>query len=261
MRRTTVVNRVFVLSTMTAVVAATLSASGYAAGAAAQDDASPSVWDGVYSTEQAREGQALYRETCARCHGEDLTGSNASALVGDAFILDWGGLKLNSVLTRVRTMPPGRAGILDDDSYLAVTAYLLKANAFPAGSDALTAAHAAEVDVYGADGPDAVPNFALVQVVGCLDRDMDDRTWIVTDASEPIRTRDPEASEDDLLMITRTIPLGDNTLELMYVFPDPAAYKGHRVEAKGFLIRRGHMGAPDAINVTMVGSLDAACRP
>ena len=254
-------NRVFVSTLAAVAAAAALSASGYAAGAAAQDDASRSVWDGVYSTDQAQEGQALYGESCARCHGEDLTGSNASALVGDAFILDWGGLKLNSVLTRVRSMPPGRAGILGDDGYLAITAYILKANAFPAGSEALTAAHAAEVDVFGVDGPDAVPNFALVQVVGCLDRDTDDRTWIVTDASEPIRTRDPEASEDDLLMITRTMPLGDNTFELMYVFPDPAALKRHRVEAKGFLIRRGHMGAPDAINVTMVGSLDAACRP
>ena len=254
-------NRVFASAIAAVAAAAALSASGYAAAAAAQDDASPSVWDGVYSTEQARQGAALYGESCARCHGEDLTGSNASALVGDAFILDWGGLKLNSVLTRIRTMPPGRAGILGDDSYLAITAYILKANAFPAGSEALTAAHAADVDVFGADGPDAVPNFALVQVVGCLDRDTDDRTWIVTDASEPIRTRDPEASENDRLMITRTIPLGDNTFELMYVFPDPAAYKGHRVEAKGFLIRRGHMGAPDAINVTVVGRLDAACRP
>ena len=255
------VNRRFASTVTVIAAAAALSASGFATVAAGQDDVVRSVWDGVYSAEQAQQGAALYRETCARCHGEDLSGSNASPLVGDAFILDWGGLKLESVLTRVRSMPPGAAGALGDDNYLAITAYILEANAFPAGPEALTAAHAPEIDVYGADGPDAVPNFALVQVVGCLDRDADDRNWMLTDASEPLRTRDPEASEDDLLTITQSIPLSDNTFELMYVFPDPIAYQGHRVETKGFLIRRGDMGRPDAINVTVVASLDEGCQP
>ncbi len=249
-------------TTLAAIAGAVaLSASGFATGAAEQDDAAPSVWDGVYSAEQAQHGAVLYRESCARCHGEDLSGSNASPLVGDAFILDWGGMKLESVLTRVRTMPPGSAGALGDDNYLAITAFILERNAFPAGAEALTAAHAADVDVYGADGPDAVPNFALVQVVGCLNRDPDDQNWVLTDASEPVRTRDPEASEDELLTITKSIPLSDNRYELMYVFPDPAAYQGHRVETKGFLIRRGDMGMLDAINVTVVASLDEGCQP
>ena len=48
----------------------------------------------------------------------------------------------------------------------------------------------------------------------------------------------------------------------MYVFPDPDPYEGHRVEAKGFLIRReDDPDALDAINVTAVASLEAACRP
>ncbi len=242
-------------------VAALLVAGGLTAVAEAQDDVDPSVWDGVYSAEQAKRGQALYRESCSRCHGEDLSGANARPLAGEAFIRDWGGLTLDSVLTRARTMPPGGAGSLGEDGYLAVMAYILEANAFPAGAADLTMSHAADVLVYGADGPDAVPNFALVQVVGCLARAADGRSWTVTDGSEPIRTRDPEASTGDLLMITQSTALGDNAFELMYVFPDPAAYEGHRVEAKGFLIRREEADAIDAINVTTVASLDAACRP
>lgn len=223
---------------------------------AAQETEEPSVWDGVYSTEQAMRGKKLYEATCSRCHGEDLSGANARPLAGESFIRDWGGLKLDGVLTRARTMPPGGAGTLGEAGYVDIIAYVLEVNEFPHGEAELTAERAGDVLVYGADGPDAVPNFAMVQVVGCLARD--DRTWIVTDGSEPIRTRDPDASTGDVLALTQAMPLGGNTFELMYVFPDPDPYEGHRVEAKGFLIRRDD--SADAINVTAVASLDEACR-
>ena len=226
---------------------------------AAQETSEPSVWDGVYSTEQATRGKKLYEEICARCHGEDLSGANARPLAGESFIRDWGGLKLDGVLTRAKTMPPGAAGSLGEGGYVDIIAYVLEVNAFPHGEAELTAERAGDVLVYGADGPDAVPNFAMVQVVGCLARD--DRTWIVTDGSEPIRTRDPDASSGDVLALTQAMALGSNTFELMYVFPDPDPYEGHRVEAKGFLIRReDDPAALDAINVTAVASLEAACR-
>ena len=223
----------------------------------AQETGEPSVWDGVYSTEQALRGKKLYEATCARCHGEDLSGANARPLAGESFIRDWGGLKLDGVLTRARTMPPGASGSLGETAYVDIIAYVLEVNEFPHGEAELTATRAGDVLVYGVDGPDAVPNFAMVQVVGCLSRD--DRTWMVTDGSEPIRTRDPDASTGDVLTLTQAMPLGANTFELMYVFPDPDPYEGHRVEAKGFLIRRAD--SADAINVTTVASLDAACRP
>ena len=226
---------------------------------AAQETDEPSVWDGVYSAEQAVRGKKLYEATCSRCHGEDLSGANARPLAGESFIRDWGGLKLDGVLTRAKTMPPGASGTLGEAGYVDIIAYVLEVNEFPHGEAELTAERAGDVLVYGADGPDAVPNFAMVQVVGCLSRD--DRTWIVTDGSEPIRTRDPDASTGDVLTLTQALALGTNTFELMYVFPDPDPYEGHRVETKGFLIRRNDADALDAINVTTVASLDAACRP
>ena len=227
--------------------------------ATAQEADEPSVWDGVYSAEQAMRGKKLYEATCSRCHGEDLSGANARPLAGESFIRDWGGLKLDGVLTRARTMPPGASGSLGDAGYVDIIAYVLEVNEFPHGEAELTTERAGDILVYGTDGPDAVPNFAMVQVVGCLARD--DRTWIVTDGSEPIRTRDPDASTGDVLDLTQAMALGGNTFELMYVFPDPDPYEGHRVEAKGFLIRReDDSGALDAINVTAVASLEAACR-
>ena len=38
-----------------------------------------SVWDGVFTAEQARRGQARYNEICASCHGEDGRGRTVPA--------------------------------------------------------------------------------------------------------------------------------------------------------------------------------------
>ena len=63
--------------------------------AGAQGADEPSVWDGVYSEAQAERGRQLYEASCARCHGDDLSGANARPLAGESFIRDWGGLKLD----------------------------------------------------------------------------------------------------------------------------------------------------------------------
>ncbi len=243
-----------------ALLVATLGAVTGVLLVAQEGDTGPSVWDGVYSSDQADRGQKVYEATCARCHGSDLTGGRARPLVGESFIRDWGGLTLDSVLTRAKTMPPGAAGSLAEERYLDILAYVLSKNDFPTGTGDLTATTAPDILIYGSDGPDAVPNFAMVQVVGCLATGSNS-DWIVTDGSEPIRTREPAASEGDALLLTQAMPLGDKEFELMYVFPDPIAYDGHRVEAKGFLIRRDGTGETDAINVTTVASLSSTCSP
>ena len=250
---------VYAMKPFTILVAALGAVSGSIL-VAQEDNTEPSVWDGVYSSDQADRGQKVYESTCARCHGSDLTGGRARPLVGESFVRDWGGLTLDSVLTRAKTMPPGAAGSLAEERYLDILAYVLSKNDFPTGTGDLTATTAPDILIYGSDGPDAVPNFAMVQVVGCLATGSDS-DWIVTDGSEPIRTREPAASEGDALLLTQAMPLGDKEFELMYVFPDPAAYEGHRVEAKGFLIRRDGPDETDAINVTTVASLAPACNP
>jgi len=60
--------------------------------------AQKTVWDGVYTEEQAKRGAEVYAEKCAMCHGDSLGGvESAPALTGPAFYATWEGenLKVN----------------------------------------------------------------------------------------------------------------------------------------------------------------------
>src|SRR5687768_12508925 len=72
-----------------------------------EPSASRSVWEGVYTAEQADRGKAAYIEECARCYGASLSGSEfAPALVGDGFIEGWTGMSIGDLFQLIRkTMP------------------------------------------------------------------------------------------------------------------------------------------------------------
>ena len=40
-----------------------------------------SVWDGVYSRDQASRGQAKYAQVCSNCHQGDLSGSDQAPVL------------------------------------------------------------------------------------------------------------------------------------------------------------------------------------
>src|SRR5205807_9097952 len=62
-----------------------------------------SVWDGVYTDEQARRGEPLYHLRCAQCHGDKLTGGeSAPPLTGGQFLSNWNGLTLDVLFERIR---------------------------------------------------------------------------------------------------------------------------------------------------------------
>ena len=42
--------------------------------------------DGIYSDEQARRGQAIYKDKCASCHGATLAGANAASVEDRDFL-------------------------------------------------------------------------------------------------------------------------------------------------------------------------------
>jgi mono/diheme cytochrome c family protein len=102
-------------------------------------DASRSVWDGIYTADQATRGQASYNSECASCHGDQLNGGEmAPPLAGGEFMSNWNGLTVGDVFERVRTsMPPGVPGKVGRDAKVAIVAYILQYNKFPAGSTAL----------------------------------------------------------------------------------------------------------------------------
>jgi mono/diheme cytochrome c family protein len=216
---------------------------------ARQSGSAGTVWDGVYTETQAARGEARYRASCSSCHDE-------GPRRGEAFMRDWSGTDLAGLVARMKaSMPPGAPGSLPDADYLDIAAYMLRVNDFPAGRDDLTAANVASVRVEGRNGPEPVPNFALVRVVGCLGAGPG-TDWTVTSGSEPARTRNPGASTGEELKGSEGTALGSGTFRLMNVYPRPEAYTGHKVEAKGFLIRDPN---GDRLNATAVQTLAPRC--
>ena len=94
-----------------------------------------SVWDGVYTADQARRGLAVYARECASCHGADLTGGeSAPPLTGAGFLSDWTGQTVGDLFERTRqSMPENDPGKLTRAQNADVIAYLLSANSFPDG--------------------------------------------------------------------------------------------------------------------------------
>jgi mono/diheme cytochrome c family protein len=97
--------------------------------------ADPSVWDGVYTAEQTRRGEAAYLQTCASCHGTALEGGDMTPpLLGGAFSSNWNDLTVGDLFERIRTtMPLDNPGKLSRQQNADVIAFVLKANGWPAG--------------------------------------------------------------------------------------------------------------------------------
>lgn len=95
-----------------------------------------SVWDGVYTEEQATRGQALYSQECASCHGGELTGGEmAPPLAGGEFMAGWDGLTVGDLFERTRiSMPQNSPGSLSGQQNADILAFMFSANKFPAGT-------------------------------------------------------------------------------------------------------------------------------
>jgi mono/diheme cytochrome c family protein len=94
-----------------------------------------SVWDGVYTSVQAKRGQDLYAKECASCHGADLTGGeSAPQLAGAGFLSNWTTLTVGDLFERTRlSMPQNDPGKLSRAQLADVVAYMLAQNRFPDG--------------------------------------------------------------------------------------------------------------------------------
>jgi len=95
-----------------------------------------SVWDGVYTEEQAKRGSGLYQENCASCHGAELTGGEmAPPLSGGEFMAGWDGLTVGDLFERIRiSMPQNAPGSLSGQQNADVLSFMFSANKFPAGA-------------------------------------------------------------------------------------------------------------------------------
>lgn len=117
------------LSTVIAV--ACLAAAGFTH---AQD--ARTIWDGVYTEAQARRGEAIYFDHCARCHSSTLAGGvdGAAPLTGPTFKGNWNGVPLGAMADRIRqTMPADKPATLSRQQTADVLTFILRANKAPAG--------------------------------------------------------------------------------------------------------------------------------
>ena len=99
------------------------------------------VWDGIYTNEQADRGEQLYADRCARCHGDGLQGIEAAPpLVGPAFYANWDGESLDALFERMRmSMPQDRPGSLTRAENTDLLAYMLRVGKYPSGTRLLDA--------------------------------------------------------------------------------------------------------------------------
>jgi len=91
-----------------------------------------SVWEGVYTEEQAKRGGPLYSENCASCHGPELMGGEmAPPLATGDFLSGWDGLTLGDLFERMRiSMPQNAPGSLSGQQNADILAFILGANKF-----------------------------------------------------------------------------------------------------------------------------------
>jgi len=100
-----------------------------------------SVWQGVYTKEQAARGKARYFASCAVCHGGLLQGdSDSPELAGTSFMKRWGDQSVGTLFAfAMSQMPAGRPGSLGVQGYADVIAHILATNGFPDGQRELPA--------------------------------------------------------------------------------------------------------------------------
>jgi S-disulfanyl-L-cysteine oxidoreductase SoxD len=98
-----------------------------------------SVWDGVYTKQQADRGHSLYSNNCAQCHGPELGGVDETpALAGGQFMSNWSSLTVGALFDRIHnTMPLGSPGQLSPEVDADILAYILSVNGFPDGKTEL----------------------------------------------------------------------------------------------------------------------------
>jgi mono/diheme cytochrome c family protein len=190
------------------------------------------IWDGVYTSAQAERGRTAYDTSCTNCHNRDLAGSvRAPALKGDRFMLSWQNGSVNSLYSKIRfSMPATYPETVSDEAKLDMVAYLLQVNGFPSGRTELKM-NADELDAIQIvkKGASELPNFVLVQVVGCLEAGPS-KTWRLAHASDPIATKEDSP-------IAKVKVANQTFLLISAAAFKPETHTGETVAVKGLLYK------------------------
>ena len=134
------ITRQQVLAAGVALATVMVCGSGTAIDGATQTTAARTA--GLFTDAQAASGETVYRQSCASCHGADLSGGSAPSLVGPRIAASWSNprVTLDDLFFVLRTtMPPRSSSALSASDHAAVFAYILKVNGFAPGATPLTA--------------------------------------------------------------------------------------------------------------------------
>lgn len=99
-----------------------------------------SIWDGVFTDEQAARGRQIFNLQCSGCHGTDLLSVDGYApdLTGFRFTSTWHGVTLAERFEKIQTtMPLGKGGSLTAQEVVDIIAHILNFNEYPAGDQEL----------------------------------------------------------------------------------------------------------------------------
>jgi mono/diheme cytochrome c family protein len=129
--------RFFVALALSVFVAATwlsstrpLAASPVPGGSSPQE-VTPSVLDGVFTSDQATRGQQTFQKVCAACH-------TVAEHSGKNFEERWAGSNVGELFDLISgTMPDGNPGSLEPAEYASVIAFFLKETGYPEGKQEL----------------------------------------------------------------------------------------------------------------------------
>ena len=94
---------------------------GLTAQTSAAVDGARSIQAGVYTVEQARRGEQVYRDVCSTCHLPDW--------FSQSFLQSWSGNTVAALFELIRTtMPEDRPGALKRQQYVDMLAYIFELN-------------------------------------------------------------------------------------------------------------------------------------
>jgi mono/diheme cytochrome c family protein len=211
---------------------------------------SKTVWDGVYTQQQAARGAGSFTTHCSRCHSAEPNDEGRRNLSGKAFWQSFRESTVDRLLDYVsRNMPNGARGSLEASTYADLVAFILSRNDLPSGAAELTKESANGVQIIAKDGPGELPGGTLVHVIGCLAR-KEGGGWILNSATAPERPG-AEPGTDDAVR-----PLGTRSYSLMFVITPLDPYAGNRLRVRGLLMGDG---GRDGINVSTTQSLSKTC--
>ena len=183
-----------------------------------------------------------------------LEGISAPALTDRRFLDRWREGNLDGIYNFIKQrMPFGRppnAPRIPDADYIDILTYILKINGYRSGPAELTLPLLDEVMFVGKNGPQPVPDGALVVTVGCLSQ-TPDGVWVLSAATDPIRAEVKNSAQKNLGTLTFRLTDIDAVPDF-----EPEAHQGHKMQAKGYLTRQPNA---ERIGLTSIAMLEPTC--